>query len=41
MIAERWRIPPPDVELYPADEVELELRFMRIESEIAEETARG
>lgn len=35
MIAERWRIPPPDVETYPADEVELELRFMELEAEVS------
>jgi hypothetical protein len=36
MIAERWRVPPFFVDQAPADEVELELRFMRLESEAAE-----
>lgn len=41
LIAERWGIPPYAVDQAPADEVELELRFMEIESEVAAEENRG
>lgn len=36
IVAERWHVPPYAVDAAPADEVELELRFMQLESEAAE-----
>lgn len=32
-IAERWHVPPPDVDEYPAQEIALELHLMSLEAE--------